>query len=257
MNEGLQAFMDRFESESSYIKGLPPMLRISAFMHGHGYPELAKKLNVKIPKTVDEMFERVRSFIRGETIDRHPELAKKLNDKIPKTMDEIFERVRAFIRGEVAAGSDEVSRAPQWDKGTTRPGWSGGQEKEILAMENMNFPPPLPLAGIPKKQNLNKFFDYHIDRGHNTNVCYHLKKQIEEVVASGKLVHLVKDIHQVNQRNRSQGRGGMKVINMVGSRESHKRPYEMEKPGLTEEITFPVIPQNSLTNTPIILEGTI
>ncbi|GJT74888.1 reverse transcriptase domain-containing protein [Tanacetum coccineum] len=65
-NEGLQAFMDRFKSESSHIKGVPPVLRISAFMHGHGHPELAKKLNDKIPKTVDEMFERVRAFIRGE-----------------------------------------------------------------------------------------------------------------------------------------------------------------------------------------------
>ncbi|GJX03640.1 hypothetical protein Tco_0189556 [Tanacetum coccineum] len=41
------------------------MLRISAFMHGHRHPELAKKLNDKIPKMVDEMFERVRAFIRG------------------------------------------------------------------------------------------------------------------------------------------------------------------------------------------------
>ncbi|GKF66699.1 hypothetical protein Tco_0193216, partial [Tanacetum coccineum] len=95
MNEGLQAFMDRFESKSSHIKGVPPMLRILAFMHDHGYLELAKKLNVKIPKMVDEIFKRVRSFIRGETIDR----------------------------------SAEVARAPQWDKGTTRPGWSGGQER--------------------------------------------------------------------------------------------------------------------------------
>ncbi|GKE27327.1 reverse transcriptase domain-containing protein [Tanacetum coccineum] len=31
-NEGLQAFMDRFKSESSHIKGVPPALRISAFM---------------------------------------------------------------------------------------------------------------------------------------------------------------------------------------------------------------------------------
>ncbi|GKD64919.1 reverse transcriptase domain-containing protein [Tanacetum coccineum] len=65
-NEGLQAFMDRFKSESSHIKGVPLVLRISAFMHAHSHPELAKKLNDKIPKTVDEMFERVRTFIRGE-----------------------------------------------------------------------------------------------------------------------------------------------------------------------------------------------
>ncbi|GJR22505.1 hypothetical protein Tco_0971032 [Tanacetum coccineum] len=43
MNEGLQAFMDRFKSESSHIKGVLPVLRILAFMHGHGHPELAKK----------------------------------------------------------------------------------------------------------------------------------------------------------------------------------------------------------------------
>ncbi|GJS31300.1 reverse transcriptase domain-containing protein [Tanacetum coccineum] len=65
-NEGLQAFMDRFKAESAHIKGVPPVLRISAFMHGHGHLEITKKLNDKIPKTVDEMWERVRAFIRGE-----------------------------------------------------------------------------------------------------------------------------------------------------------------------------------------------
>ncbi|GJZ42959.1 hypothetical protein Tco_0590214 [Tanacetum coccineum] len=66
--EGLQTFMDRFKSKSSHIKGVPPVLCISDSMHGHGHPELAKKLNDKIPKTLDEMFERVRAFIRGEVV---------------------------------------------------------------------------------------------------------------------------------------------------------------------------------------------
>nr|GEU62833.1 reverse transcriptase domain-containing protein [Tanacetum cinerariifolium] len=80
-NEGLQAFMDRFKSESSHIQGIPPVLRISAFMHGHGHPKLAKKLNDKIPKTVDKMFETVKAFIRGEVRSQHQQLlsAKKAN----------------------------------------------------------------------------------------------------------------------------------------------------------------------------------
>ncbi|GJY71384.1 hypothetical protein Tco_0475087 [Tanacetum coccineum] len=169
MNDGLQAFMDRFKSESLHIKGVPSVLHISEFFHGH----------------------------------RHPKLAKKLNDKIPRIVDEMFERVRAFIRGEAAAGSAEVASAPEWDKGVTRSGWSGGQERtrrrsglrefrrnmgtcapysrrnmftpltktpmEILAMEMENFPPPPPLIWTSEKQNLNKFCDYHRDRGHNTN----------------------------------------------------------------------------------------
>ncbi|GJT16453.1 reverse transcriptase domain-containing protein [Tanacetum coccineum] len=47
----------------------------------------------------------------------HQALAKKLNDKIPKTIEETFERVRAFIRGEVTASSVEMVRPSQWDKG--------------------------------------------------------------------------------------------------------------------------------------------
>ncbi|GJY87483.1 hypothetical protein Tco_0502111 [Tanacetum coccineum] len=60
-----------------------------------------------------------------------------------------------------------------------------------------------------------------------------------------------------NQSNGGQGRGNVKVINMVNVRGSRKRPYEMGRPGLTEEFSFPPIPQNSLTNGPIILEGAI
>nr|GEY47067.1 hypothetical protein [Tanacetum cinerariifolium] len=81
-NEGLQAFMDCFKAESAHIKGVPPVLRISTFMHGHG----------------------------------HPGLAKKLNDKIPKTIDEMWERVRAFIEGETATDTTEVIRSPRWEK---------------------------------------------------------------------------------------------------------------------------------------------
>nr|GFA37121.1 reverse transcriptase domain-containing protein [Tanacetum cinerariifolium] len=44
---------------------------------------------------------------------------------------------------------------------------------------------------------------------------------IEEVVASRKLAHLVKDIRQSSQRNKSQGRNGVKVINMINGLKDH------------------------------------
>ncbi|GJT83311.1 hypothetical protein Tco_1057653 [Tanacetum coccineum] len=129
--------------------------------------------------------------------------------------------------------------------------------KEILAMESVNFPPLPPLIGTLEKQNLNKFCNYHRDKGHNTNDYYHLKKQIEEAVASRKLAHLVKDIRQGNQRNRSHRRRGVKVINMVGSGGYRRRPYEMAEPRVMEEIVFSAIFGDNLTDTSIILEATI
>ncbi|GJX33359.1 hypothetical protein Tco_0243214 [Tanacetum coccineum] len=61
-------------------------------------------------------------------------------------------------------------------------------------------------------QNLNKFCEYHGGKGHNTNDCYQLKKQIEEVVASRKLARLVKDIRRNNQRNGNPGRNDEPII---------------------------------------------
>ncbi|GKC65007.1 hypothetical protein Tco_1097605 [Tanacetum coccineum] len=222
-NKGLQAFMDRFKSEGSHIKGVPSVLRISAFMHGHG----------------------------------HPELAKKLNDKIPKTVDEMFERVRAFIRGEVAAGSAEMVRPSQGDKGKDTFTPLIKTLKEILAIESVSFPEPPPLIRTPKKQSLNKLCDYHRDRGHNTNDCYQLKKQIKEVVASRKLAHLVKDIRRNNQQNWNQGRNGVKVINMIREEGKLNRPFEEGRFGLMNELIFLTIPQSQLMNEPIILEGIV
>ncbi|GKC48182.1 hypothetical protein Tco_1065904 [Tanacetum coccineum] len=161
---------------SSRIKGVPPVMRISAFMYGHGHPELAKKLNDKIPKTVDDMFERVRAFIKGEVSDRirgrngPKEFRRNIGTCTPYSRRDTF---------------TPLTKTP----------------KEILAIKSVSFPPPPPLVGSLEKQNLNKFCDYHGDKGHNTNDCYHLKRQIEEVVASGKLAHLVKYIRRGNQQN--------------------------------------------------------
>ncbi|GJQ98526.1 hypothetical protein Tco_0009665 [Tanacetum coccineum] len=76
-------------------------------------------------------------------------------------------------------------------------------------------------------------------------------------MASGKLAYLVKDIHWNNQRNVSQGRNNIKIINMIRGGGNHKRPFEGERSSLTDELTFPMIPQNRLTDEPIILEGRI
>ncbi|GKE71795.1 reverse transcriptase domain-containing protein, partial [Tanacetum coccineum] len=204
LNKGLQAFMDRFKSESSRIKGVRPVLCIS---------------------------------------------------------------VRAFIRGEAATGSAKVARAPQWDKGNVCTRWFGGQERIKGRSGPREFRRSMgtyasysrtetftPLTKTPKEI---LGMEGHRDRGHNTNDCYNLKKQIEENVASGKLAHLAKDIRQGNQRSRGQGHRNVKVINMVGLGGNRKRPYEMEEPRVTKEITFSPIPWNSLTDASIILEGTI
>ncbi|GJS52503.1 reverse transcriptase domain-containing protein [Tanacetum coccineum] len=221
----------------------------------------------------------------------YPELAKKINDKILKIVDEMWERVRAFIRGETATDTTEAIRSPRWEKSNGKASWSEGQNRsrnmghrrgegrnmgtcasyarkegftpltktprEILAMDNVNFSPPPPMVGTLEKRNMNKFCDYHQDRGHNTNDCYHLKKQIKEALASGRLAHLVKDIRQGGQKSMGSTKGKEKVINMVRSQGYRKRPYERVEHWMDNAITFLLVPQYLLMNCPLVVEAMI
>ncbi|GKD47803.1 reverse transcriptase domain-containing protein [Tanacetum coccineum] len=152
-----QKFLEEFSQQKRYAKDPTEIHGIKrrqneAFMHGHG----------------------------------HPELAKKLNDKIPKTVDEMFERVRAFIRGEVAACSAEMKKLWPQEVGRSSKGYPLEQPEERESRKE-----------------------------------------------------------QRKSHKHDKGRG------------NRKRPFEGERSGLTDELTFPAIPRNQLTDEPIIFEGRI
>nr|GEV12250.1 reverse transcriptase domain-containing protein [Tanacetum cinerariifolium] len=119
------------------------------------------------------------------------ELTKWLNEHVPKTMEEMMITTISFIRGEATAASKK--------KGHVTP-------KEILTAEASKFQPPPPMVTLVEKRSSNKFCDFHNDKGHSTDECMQLKKQIEELVQAGKLSHLIKEIKQ----GRDQSKTGKK-----------------------------------------------
>nr|GEY56653.1 reverse transcriptase domain-containing protein [Tanacetum cinerariifolium] len=82
-----------------------------------------------------------------------------------------------------------------------------GTPKEILATEASKFHPPPPMVTPVEKRSSNKFCDFYNDKGHITDECMQLKKQIEELVRARKLLHLIKEIKQ----GRDQSKTGKKV----------------------------------------------
>ncbi|GJW16734.1 reverse transcriptase domain-containing protein [Tanacetum coccineum] len=70
-NETLPVFKERFIEVSGRILDIPEIMQIGAFMYGHKCPELSKKFTVKIPRTVDEIMERVDGILRSEGGIRH------------------------------------------------------------------------------------------------------------------------------------------------------------------------------------------
>ncbi|GKA69542.1 reverse transcriptase domain-containing protein [Tanacetum coccineum] len=167
--ETIEEFMERFKVETERMKGAPKCIWISEFMHGVN----------------------------------NPELTKRLNEHVPKTMEELMIAATAFIRGEAAA------------------------------------------AGKKK--------------GHRTDECMQLKKQIEELVRAGKLSHLIKEIKQ----GRDQPKVGKKEVSakdksmaiyMIQPWHRMTRQKVTQSFERVSEITFPSLTTSSGTEGQLVIE---
>ncbi|GJW21979.1 hypothetical protein Tco_0032601 [Tanacetum coccineum] len=65
--ETIEEFMERFKVETRRMKGAPECMKISGFMHEVNNPELTKRLNEHVLKTLEDMMTTTTTFIRGET----------------------------------------------------------------------------------------------------------------------------------------------------------------------------------------------
>ena len=95
---------------------------------------------------------------------------------------------------------------------------------------------------------MDRFCEYHGKKRHITNDCHQLKKQLEAVLKSGKLDHLLKDWRQRDaggsrEVQRRDDKGKAKVINMIrSSSASRKRGHGgHEEEWMKVPIVFPPI----------------
>nr|GFB43728.1 reverse transcriptase domain-containing protein [Tanacetum cinerariifolium] len=220
--ETLEDFMERFKIETGRMKGAPECMRISGFMHGINNPELTKRLNEHVPRTMEEMIIATTTFIRGE--------AATANKK----------------KGHMSWKPQDQSKK-HTDK---RP--------DFRAAEANKFQPPPPMVTPVEKRNGNKFCDFHNDKGHSTDECMQLKKQIEELVRAGKLSHLIKEIkhgreQQKTGRKEAAAKDKPTTIYMVRSWQRTVKQKITQSFEQGKEITFPPLANSNGTKGPLVV----
>ncbi|GJX65132.1 reverse transcriptase domain-containing protein [Tanacetum coccineum] len=146
--EPMEAFMERFKTESMHVNGAPECMRISGFRHGITNPDLIKRLNDNIPKTVDEMMNMTTTFLRGEVV-----VANQLRKKASPAWKHSEASHKPSFEKKVDFKSQHKS-SKRHDRFTPLI----KTPKEILAIEAVKFkaPPPMlgPAEGRNKKQIL-------------------------------------------------------------------------------------------------------
>ncbi|GJS95091.1 hypothetical protein Tco_0802059 [Tanacetum coccineum] len=58
-----------------------------------------------------------------------------------------------------------------------------------------------------EKRNANKFCEFHVEVGHNTDECNHLRKQIEDMLKAGKLSHIIRELKQSSGKEQPKKKG--------------------------------------------------
>ncbi|GJV05568.1 hypothetical protein Tco_1343224, partial [Tanacetum coccineum] len=200
------------------MKGAPERMRISGFMHGVNNPELTKCLNEHVPKTMEEMMIATTAFIRGEAVAA----GKK--------------KGHASRR----AHGQSKRHASEW-------------RSDFRARK---FKPPPPMVTPVEKRSSNKFCDFHNDKGHSTDECMQLKKQIEELVRAGKLSHLIKEIKQ-GRKKEVPAKDKPMAIYMIQPWHRMTRQKVTQSFKCVSEITFPSLTTSSGTEGPLVIEAEI
>ncbi|GKA89820.1 hypothetical protein Tco_0811632 [Tanacetum coccineum] len=229
----------------------------------------------------DEMMVRLDDFMRSEGAFASTELPKGENNIVPGPTSKMEDR---FYRGGYGLDrrmNDERHafnnrdglalyrpqipyQAPRGDhQATQHPRLTLNsltkQPKEILASEpQLNLQPPRPMQLSPKKENQDKYCDYHEEKGHYTNNCFQLRRQLEMALESRKLNHLVKDVRQIGQGN-AKGRDAKKdkVINMIRSwlEDRKRKSIEGDESWMKAPIVFPPVSSEDASDEPFIIEA--
>nr|GEV93717.1 reverse transcriptase domain-containing protein [Tanacetum cinerariifolium] len=270
--------------------GVPEVMQISAFMSNSKCPELARRFADQVPQTMTEMMKRVDDFVKSKEAYKSTELPQGEHPERGQGTPYKGSRPTRVIQGWHPFKIDRYKTYNRRDRyqpyvPPKKPGRRydnrrfknqrqevnqlslealGKRPKEILAIElQLQLPPCPPMIGTLKKENLDRYCDYHEEKRLYTNNFYQLKRQLEATLESGKLNHLVKDVRQRgNNWGRQTGNNNTnrKVINMVYVRaKSQKRKFQPEKEEdwMNVPITFPPIQSDDVSDEPLIIKAEV
>nr|GEV79297.1 reverse transcriptase domain-containing protein [Tanacetum cinerariifolium] len=193
-------------------------------------------------------------FYATEKYVKDPVEIHNIKQRDGETIEDFLERFKIETGREAAAASKKKGHAslkpqdqskihssdkrpdfrghPRGERGPNRFTPLTKTPKEILATEASKFQPPPPMVTPVEKRSSNKFCDFHNDKGHSTDECMQLKKQIEEVkwfqqlrllVTIGDATHSTKEwmnfmvVKSMSPYNGIIGPLGLKTIQAVPS----------------------------------------
>ncbi|XP_027066937.1 uncharacterized protein [Coffea arabica] len=187
-DESLRSFMTRFNTESLQIRDKDEKVVMAAFMNGLRVEELFDKLAKKPPGTLEELLTRAHAAANAEEAGRlKRESDRELGDRRgrvnpPEHRDgpvkkNVFDRL---------SKDKAPAQPPLPAKGYTPQTRPRAQILAVMEAEGLEGRPPK-MGTSRNKRNQDRYCAFHRDVGHDTEGCWALQMEIQDLIQRGFL----------------------------------------------------------------------
>nr|GEV87484.1 reverse transcriptase domain-containing protein [Tanacetum cinerariifolium] len=214
--QSTSAYVEHYKDECIHVKACPEILKISGFMNGINNPELEKPPL----RTAKKSYSNYKS-------QQQPR--RQSNDH--------------------SSNHNNSYRNQRGDRGNDKYTPLTKTPKEILATEGANFPKPPPMRTPEERHVGNRYCEYHGQKGHTTNEYVQLRQLIDKLVKECRLDHLVKNIKEGKDKQKSGGGHDIHRMYIDGGASANIL-YEHCFQRLRPEVKSHLLPYNDIIRRP-------
>ncbi|XP_065634728.1 uncharacterized protein LOC136069769 [Quercus suber] len=194
-NESLHSFITRFNREALTVDEVDDKLLLAAFHNGVNSDLFIHKLYEKEPQSMAELVHSAQNFMNAEDaiIDKKRKRAERMETN-PARHSEQGPRPK---KGRTEDKKDREKRAGPSARNQQYTSLNVPLEQVLMQIKDESSLKWLEkMKGNPNKRNRNKYCRFHRDHGHDTDECFDLKQQIENLIRQGKLKNFLGRDHK-------------------------------------------------------------
>uniref|UniRef100_A0A2N9FJJ2 Uncharacterized protein n=1 Tax=Fagus sylvatica TaxID=28930 RepID=A0A2N9FJJ2_FAGSY len=197
--ETLRSYLTRFNKETLLVDGADDKVVLTAFISGLQSGDFLFSVYKDPPTSMSEMMYEAQRYMNGEEALQARDTGKKRRNDYADRPNETLESKPKMQRNQGKKREDRSRRGSNERFNHFTP---LNAHVDRIFMQIKDDPAlrwPRKLLTNPDRRAKDKYCRFHRDHGHNTEDCYDLKRQIEELIKQGKLQRFV-------ERDQREGR---------------------------------------------------
>ena len=185
-NESLQSFITQFNREALAVDEMDDKLLLAAFHNGVHSDLFIHKLYEQEPQTMAELVHSAQNFMNAE--DAIIAKKRKRIEKMDANSTRHSDQGPRLKKGRAEDKKDRDRKAGPSARSQQYTPLNMPLDQVLMQIkDDPSLKWPEKMKGDPNKRNRNQYCRFHRDHGHDTDECFDLKQQIENLIRQGKL----------------------------------------------------------------------